>query len=427
MFAFFWILLVISVRTVNVRFYALLSLATFISFPEYIYALGVLSVQKVFALVFSIEVVLWMLRHKRNFTVNRITLVLSVFFFFAICASAVSNVYDGILVRSIFVSIQYFSLYLFVVIALVSEKITMRNFHWMIIVLFGVNFVVAVIEQSMSFSMGELLLPFSNLEGGWDFVGREKVRLDNTRSQGFFIHPLALAMFAVFSVVSAYHLICKNGSRISPLWYYSFVCLSALLIYMTGSRSGLFAVVIVFIFSIITLEKLIIWFVVSGSAFFTVALLWVLGSAEIFSFIIDPLMGTGKYSELANSNAVRLGQIVEAFRAIKLSPLIGHGVDSAIHFMTYKTIDNFWLSGLVNFGVIGFALFLYVVFSLYFADGVERKEYRMFFLAFLLFSLVISLNFLMMYSCIFIGLLMADQQIVRVGRLGFRKYELSYS
>jgi O-antigen ligase len=96
------------------------------------------------------------------------------------------------------------------------------------------------------------------------------------------------------------------------------------------------------------------------------------------TLILDLFYGRGDYSALGNSNSVRLMQFYESLDAFVLSPLWGSGTDSAIYFMTYYTIDNFWLSLLVNFGLLGILVFLYLCLLLFSRGFLYAGEFLLY-------------------------------------------------
>lgn len=392
-------LVILVNRQVSYRLYALVAILAFLVFPEYIYAFGTLSLQKLIAVLFFIEAV--RIQKADFLSISKTTLWVFAFFAVLLVSSFLSDTYEGVQSRAISVSFQYLSLYLFVSAVLKSGMISYSNLLWIIVIAFLLNVPVVLVEQLTSKNLGQILTPIVDLsDTEWGFVAKENERFGRARSQGLLVSPLSLSILAVFSVVAAFanlHLSRVWNRLIAVSGFISLVGLALFVVIASGSRSGVLALAAVLysFFLVSRFKSLVI--VLSGLSILFVLILLPLNLFSELSSILDPVLGQGEYSGLANSNNVRVMQISESIEAFKLSPIVGHGADSAIHFMTYYTIDSFWLSLFVNFGLVGGGIFLYLYLSIVVRVKKAGKELMLpFSVMFLVFSIVVSLNYLFM-------------------------------
>lgn len=400
--------LILVVRVLNFRAYAFIALVAFFTFPEYLYVLDILSLQKLISVMFLVDSI--RLVKFDFYKVSKVSAGFIAFFLVSIISSFLSDAYLGVEVRSISIAVQYVSLYFFVSAIVRSNVLSFQNALSVVLVAFLINVPFVIFEQYRSQSLGEILAPFSNIENSeWAFVAREKIRFDSVRSQGLLVSPLALAILSVFSVVAAY---AKSVSVEKIKKYfginilYIYIGLAYFTIDATASRSGMLALLVVLIsFLIISRYSLFFFLIVSLVIFLTI-FLFPFGFLDGMLFLLDPIFGRGEYSDLANSNSVRLMQLSESIDAFLVSPFLGHGTDSAIHFMTYYTIDSFWLSLFVNFGVIGAIFFFYLYYLIFIRFNDSGKEFFFpFSMMFIIFAIVISLNYLFLTFCFVLAIL----------------------
>jgi hypothetical protein len=408
MIAALFFALILVIRFFSFRVFVFVSLVAFLTFPEYIYVLGVLSLQKLISVLFIVDSI--RLARLDFSKVSKVSAGLLAFFLLLIVSSFLSNAYPGVEMRAISITVQYASLYFFVSATVRSNALSFQNALSIVLVAFIINVPFVILEQYRSQTLGEIIAPYSNFENTeWAFVAREKIRMESVRSQGLLVSPLALGILSVFSVVIAYvkSVSLKQFKRYFGInLLYVYIGLAFLVIAATGSRSGMLALLVVLIsFMFISRFSLYYFFVLSCLLLLSI-IIYPLGYLDGMFVLLDPIFGRGDYSDLANSNSVRLMQLNESIDAFLISPVWGHGADSAIHFMTYYTIDSFWLSLFVNFGVLGAILFLYLYSLILIRFNNSGKElFFPFSMMFFVFAIVISLNYLFMIFCFVLAIL----------------------
>ncbi len=401
-------LLILGVRVLNFKVYAFVSLVFFFTFPEYLYVLGILSLQKLIAVMFLVDSI--RLAKLDLYKVSKVSAIFIAFFLVSIFSSLFSDAYPGVEVRAISIAVQYVSLYFFVSTIVRSNVLSFQNALSVVLVAFLINVPFVIFEQYRSQSLGAIIAPFSNLENTeWAFVAREKYRFDSIRSQGLLVSPLALAILSVFSVVAAYAK-SISGEEIKKYFginiLYIYIGLAFFTIDATASRSGMLALLVVLI-SFLIVSRYSLYYLLAVSLLVLLSnYLYPFGFLDEMIFLLDPIFGSGEYSDLANSNSVRLMQLDESFEAFLVSPFWGNGADSAIHFMTFYTIDSFWLSLFVNYGVLGAIFFFYLYYMILIRfNNSGKKLFFPFSMMFFVFAIVISLNYLFLTFCFVLAIL----------------------
>ena len=192
------------------------------------------------------------------------------------------------------------------------------------------------------------------------------------RAQGVYEHPITQAQLLVSTVIFCYYMINKNI-------FWLFMPIISIGIYFTGSRFGQLSL---FIFlALVILGHILRHF--SREAIILVK----------FVFLVLALGGLSIYilnfSEAEMSSSLtRVAQIFAGWHAFLASPFIGHGPglgggilfeysEGFWGFRLHKpSIDNYFLSVLVESGVLAFLFFILMLLSISRLVNSENNQYQ---------------------------------------------------
>jgi hypothetical protein len=407
------VLTLVILRFKSFEIYIIFAVFLIFGFPSFISLSYGINIQKMVAILFLIEVIILFLQDLKT---NLRKIPLNVFFilllvFLWLFSSFTSNSYPGVEQRAIAQTILFFGVFSYFNIKFRAGSLKLRQVSIGILAAFVLNFIFAIYEQYTGTPISKYLISIfgSDMEG-WDFVTKEKFRFINYRSQGLMVHPLSYALLSVVGYISLIFMIRKSNKSKSHKMIFStigfVICLYS--VFISGSRSGIGTFVIISLFLVasgnLNYKRIATLLIIMSIS----SIYLLITDFQVVNTIINIVAGTGQFSEISNSNAVRVQQYSEIFSALDKSFLIGHGVDSAIHFTEFGTVDNFWLTWLANYGVIGFIIL--VVFLLYkfnYGRKINSKDrffYNALGITFLSFSPILSLSYLTLILILFLSI-----------------------
>lgn len=247
-----------------------------------------------------------------------------------------------------------------------------RSLLRLLILATGIVVVVAVLERQTASTVAQLF-PLS-VSGPSEFISemlRPNLRAGVLRSKSTFFHPILFAQYLCWVLPL---LLCALTYKIGPLFRLAalaMILLTALALTWTGARSALVgaAVAVVVYFALIAIQRARLRF---DASIVVLAFAGVLGF--IFASFAQDLIqdiSLGRDSTEFGSTQVRLRMLEIGLNNIQLSPIWGFGEGRASSYAgnftgssSFATIDNFYLSTLLNNGWIGFVLMLSAFASL---------------------------------------------------------------
>lgn len=421
---FVLIVMLLSIcRLKNFSLYIGLSIFLIFGFPSYLTLSYGFNIQKIIAVIFLIELLVIFLG---NFKINVVKIPIAIFIFALVMSSwlvssVFSDAYQGVLVRALAQIVLYFGVFAYLNYHFRQGSLTVDILCKSLIAAFILNFPVAIYEQFSRIPVSNILMAyFGSQTEGWGFILKEKFRLVGYRSQGFMVHPLAYALLSMVAYISAITVIRNSNKSVNLklLFFVTAFLIFAYSIFISGSRSGLGAFLVITLFLStyrnLTIQKLsVLLSLLSILCFYLL-----FSDFKLLTKLVELATGSGEFSALSNSNAVRFQQYSEAYAALNSSILVGHGVDSSIHFTEFGTMDNFWLSWMVNYGLIGMiTLFVIIGFKMIYVKNIVTENRKFFYsigLTFLCFSPILSLSYLTLILFLFLSI---EGKNIRVNRL----------
>jgi hypothetical protein len=273
-----------------------------------------------------------------------------------IISAMFSDAYDNVLVRSILNSLSYLGVFLFSKAfydAFDDAFILLLRIMW---ISFLLSYLVVLTELFIGVQWTIYIPSYLGVElEGWSFISLDKERGGDVRYQGLTSHPL---IFAVLSNISFIYLIAnKNYSTLKIVATIGSLLLCVHAAYLSGSRAGI-AIILILPFLHLLVKSSSTKNLIYISFLFSTLAVLLLSDFSSLDFIQDFFTG-GNNTQIENSNGARLSQIEDAFSVLSMNSfIIGYGFESAIHYMRYGTIDNYWLSVFVESGLIGLGLFM---------------------------------------------------------------------
>lgn len=236
-------------------------------------------------------------------------------------------------------------------------------------VLIGSGLIVSVIGVYEGFVQANPFIGFISSDGDMTAprvlisIAAEKLRDGAFRAQSTFDHPIVFAQFVAALVPLALFVATRDSSRFWRLVAFIALPCALLAIAKSGSRSGYVSVAMAFglVASIWWLRAII--YGRFSKAVAIVALPAMIGAAIIAWFFVSELV-VGRNQHEISSTSVRLLMLRDGIAALWESPLwgFGHGLSvmkaGVTNPMGLATIDNYLLSIAVDYGYVGFSLFV---------------------------------------------------------------------
>lgn len=307
----------------------------------------------------------------------------------------------------------YFFIYIFVSVYFDGENDTKLFFKSLnILVIFICS--LGLIEFTSSTNIVANYTPsWVTLESWVESSMEDKVR-DGYRVQSKFTHPLVLAQFLLFSVPFIWYSICRS-KNIKKLIYALILSIMIFLIYETQSRIGLG----VLLFWATT--ELFYRLVYIGSnkkiglsiIFILFTIFFIYGSDLVLKKIDDST------AEESSSALARVVQLQKSIVILSEHPIGGLGLKMAPEYVGHdtatggKSIDSYFLSIIVETGIVGLFLSFLLLFIFifpfekkYISNNKKSKEYlhtiMMAAINFIIVSLILSITEI--YSILFFAL-----------------------
>lgn len=230
-----------------------------------------------------------------------------------------------------------------------------------------IGFIESIVEQNLFKS----IIPESALTQGYvQSALTEKVR-DVYRVQAAFLHPLVLAEYIVvfFPVLIFAHKV-KIFGRFTNLYSLCAVPLAFYVLWRTGSRSGMMCLAAE-LAALVTIRFFHdVGKVRSGSAVIRVFVFVLVGVIALpFAYERFDSVVFGTTESEAMSTMARLSQLESGVDALSSSPVFGYGVGNSVNYASSEndktqelSVDNYYLTVVVESGVPGLLLFVFMLF-----------------------------------------------------------------
>lgn len=236
-------------------------------------------------------------------------------------------------------------------------------------VLIGCGLIVSVVGVYEGFVQMNPFIGFISSDGDMTAprvlisIAAEKLRDGAFRAQSTFDHPIVFAQFVAALIPLALFVATRDSSRFWRLVAFVALPCALLAIANSGSRSGYVSVAMAFglVASIWWLRAII--YGRFSKAVAIVALPAMIGAAIIAWFFVSEMVA-GRNQHEISSTSVRLLMLRDGIAALWESPLwgFGHGLSvtkaGVTNPMGLATIDNYLLSIAVDYGYVGFSLFV---------------------------------------------------------------------
>jgi len=194
----------------------------------------------------------------------------------------------------------------------------------------------------------------------------DKFREGQYRIKSVFANPLVYAQFLLVSVTTSIYFFRYKMSGLLRFLAAVNILISYVLLYYTGSRAGLYlgAVYPAVLLYITLLQqrdpvcnaiiKLINFIAIPA---LIILLTYFIGSSFDLAENLSLLYRDGTFAQQSISTLARVLQIKYGIAAISESPLLGYGMgQSLVNMYPLRSIDNLYLSMLLETGIIGFLI-----------------------------------------------------------------------
>jgi len=244
------------------------------------------------------------------------------------------------------------------------------------------------------------------------------------RSAGFYIDPNIAGQVIVFGLIFSYTII-PNKFKIF------FLFLTLVGVVVTFSRSGmlgwLIVVLLLFRYKLIDKKSSLILFIILLASILLLAPLlydFIIHSFDNHSSnLINRLNFFAQSSKTDGSELERLKIMLAAFDLFADNPLFGAGLGVIRHWQFHVAPHNIYLSLMAQFGLVGLASYLYLLYTLVAKAKGSTKILAKIFLAYLLFMGFTSHNILTAYQTIIVLVLMSNMSYRSYIRYESKKYE----
>lgn len=205
-----------------------------------------------------------------------------------------------------------------------------------------------------------------------EFAHIVKYRDNIYRIQSLSLHPIGLAEILVFTLPLLFYRI-RNTKVIFRLLYSFGVTIILIANDLTESRAG-YAIAVGFVlvqsikFAKGNIRKNVFksWLIAS------VIVIGLVGySGKFISPIIDGIIGTR--TSWASSNNIRMLQLAQGISGVLAEPAFGYGPQKAEEIVGLAAIDNFYLSVILESGIIGLLCYLAII-GFFIAQIVRLKK-----------------------------------------------------
>lgn len=256
----------------------------------------------------------------------------------------------------------------FAVIALNAERTV--SFARLLMVATAVVVIVGFVEWRLQHN---IFMNFFSIDDAYlAQVTGGIVRDSSYRVQSTFEHPLLFAEFLVLLAPIVLTYFFQNEKN--ALTYVSLFVVAQfpLLMYLTGSRSGVVALLVVasfmfftFFYRKILTERKLHYLTVLSVVFAVVIFLSMLFSSDIATMI------AGRSTAEASSSTARLIMLSRGLSLFEINPLLGSGFGTAAEKIGYVgakgvlTVDSYLISVFVESGLFGFVGFVGMFLSLF--------------------------------------------------------------
>jgi hypothetical protein len=194
-------------------------------------------------------------------------------------------------------------------------------------------------------------------------IAAEKVREGAYRAQSTFDHPIVFAQFVAALVPLALFMLLRDSSKFWRFIGFLTIPVALLAIVKSGSRSGYVSVATAFalVFGIWWIRAL-----VHGkfSKIVAIVSLPALAGSLLLAWYFVAELVTGRNQVEISSSSVRMKMLKDGIGALWDSPIwgFGHGLSvskaGVINPMGIATIDNYLLTIALDYGYVGFLLFI---------------------------------------------------------------------
>lgn len=296
-------------------------------------------------------------------SVRKPLLLFSMYFVWRMFTALMSdNVVYSIFIVLLEVLLQYIIL-IAVIISINTDAELKQGIN---ILIFTAIIVIAtgVFEQITNINMYTWAAP-----GGTDGVEyivtaiESKVR-DTYRVQASFMHPLVLAQYILFILPIA-GVLFLNKSYSDKLIAIFVGCCGVSVLVATGSRSGIVVLAVQIVYVLASFVILRARRPPSRAHMLSILLITLLLALVVFVVIHLRDLVVGRGGAETMSTIARVAQIINGVEAVSRRPITGYGPGLAAEYVQVQnvetgrfTVDNYYLTILVESGVVGLSLFL---------------------------------------------------------------------
>jgi hypothetical protein len=394
----------------NNKFFQLsffLILGLYFILPGYLSLLSV-SITKVMLLfLFLLGAIYFFFIGKSKFYLTQQDYLFIFFIFFMTISSILSDAYNGVELRGIANALGLLSIYFFIKVFTKKTKDLFKFISIFFGCLLLLNYLIILAEMLAGIQLSALLHSYLGGDlGRLSFLVSEKIRSGEIRYQGLLVHPLILAALGSY-VLFAF----SDKSRFSVIVRVVISIVAIHSILLSGSRAGLLTIALYPFLLNFNVKRKELYFLAIAIVFLLLIIFFQSQSIDLYVTIFE-----GNNYQSQNSTENRLSQLEESYYLFNNSEymlLLGYGSESSAELMKYGTMDNLWLTILLEVGLIGFVIFILInVLALIKTYKSENKVLFVIFLIFQLYILVISLfHFYIMYIIIYSLVVSKDESI----------------
>lgn len=210
-------------------------------------------------------------------------------------------------------------------------------------------------------------------------ISSDKSRGGAYRSQSIFSHPIVFSQFmSAILPLAIYGLAKIKGSHWKSVFIVAIV-LSVTSVYVSGSRSGYIGLVVgIAVFATVIWVKMIKSGYLSKILSILLAPVIVIGGVVFYGVAMTLI--SGQSATEAGSGQIRISMLIKGLNALAERPLLGFGdgrsteIAGNVTSTGMVTIDNHYLSLLVDNGVIGFSMFVSAMIWLIYKSAVSSLK-----------------------------------------------------